>query len=272
MTLCTLKVPNIVIPLLIGGLAAACLAGGLAQAQDMPADASGSGAPVVQQIKPLAAGEMPDFNPIALYGESTLYDVLRKGKKVGEHRMYFERSGDELVVKADFRLEIPFLFFTAYRFEYQSTEVWRGKQLMTLTATVNNNGDVATTSAELNGDSFVIEGPQGSTVLNSWIFPTNHWNRGQVNARTILNTLTGKVAYVETIPKGVETVETATGEVEAAHYVYTGDLRDTDVWYGSEGRWVKMRFKAKDNSLLDYVCRQCGLPGDEAAPDEMEMP
>lgn len=214
---------------------------------------------VVQRISPLPLSELPTIDPFALYGERAFYDVFRKGQKVGEHRVHFSRDGERLSVTANFTLEIPFLFFTAYRFQYNSTEVWDGNELVALTAVVDDNGEIAQTSAELKESLFKIYGPRGPAVLSSWIFPTNHWHRGQVNAPVILNTLTGRVSHVETLRKGIDTVVTPAGEIQAEHFVYTGDLRDTEVWYDAEGRWIKMRFKAKGDAVLEYVCYQCGL-------------
>jgi len=59
-------------------------------------------------------------------------------------------------------------------------------------------------------------------------------------------------------------VETERGDVFATHYVYSGEL-DTEVWYDDEGRWVKMRFKGRDGSTIEYVCRRCQGPGPSQA-------
>ena len=49
-------------------------------------------------------------------------------------------------------------------------------------------------------------------------------------------------------------------EIDATLYRYTGDL-DTEVWYDDEGRWVRMRFKAKDGSVITYQCEVCRPSG-----------
>ena len=52
----------------------------------------------------------------------------------------------------------------------------------------------------------------------------------------------------------------------ATRYAYTGDL-DNEVWYDDVGRWVKMRFKGRDGSTIDYVCRRCqGGPAGKGPP------
>jgi geranylgeranyl diphosphate synthase type II len=56
-----------------------------------------------------------------------------------------------------------------------------------------------------------------------------------------------------------EYVATERGQVPATYYRYTGDLL-AELWYDDDGRWVKMRFKGRDGSMIEYVCRRCQGP------------
>jgi hypothetical protein len=217
--------------------------------------------PVVSAVtvKEVPRSPEPYIDPVKLYGGAVTFDVFRKGDKVGEHHLTFVRDArGDLNVKADFHLAITVLFIKAYTFEYSAHEIWRGKQLVALAAVSDDDGKVTKTSARLEDGVFKITGPKGNILTSSWIYPTNHWNRGQADSAVVLNTLTGAVASVKIENRGRERVETGQGTVEADHFVYTGDLHDVDSWYDSAGRWVKMRFKAKDGSYIDYICRQCG--------------
>ena len=199
----------------------------------------------VQNVSPPAADQNPNIDPIALYGGDISFDIYRKNKKVGEHRVSFARNGDDLTVMTKMNIAIDVFIFTAYSFDYDSTEVWRNNQLHAM-----------------EDNLFKIDGPKGSFIGSSWVFPTNHWHRGQANSKTILNTLTGKLTQVEVVNRGIERVDTSQGSVDADHFEYTGQLRDTEVWYDADNRWVKMRFKARDGTDIEYRCRQCGLaPG-----------
>lgn len=217
----------------------------------------------VQDVSPPLPEQVPEIDPQALYGGDVVFDVYRKGSKVGEHRATFSRNGDDLTVTTHFDLAVDVLFFTAYKFDYDSTEVWRKGQLQALAVNVDDNGKVSSVKAKMEDGLFKIDGPGGSFIASSWVFPTNHWHRGQANSKTILNTLTGRLAQVTIINRGIQRVETKQGSVEADHFEYTGELRDTHVWYDAQNRWVKMRFKGRDGSVIEYRCRQCGLaPGE----------
>jgi len=62
---------------------------------------------------------------------------------------------------------------------------------------------------------------------------------------------------VTILKKGLETIEVVGGRLEATRYDYTGQLRDTSVWYDAAGRWVQLQFLARDGSVVTYKCRTC---------------
>lgn len=221
----------------------------------------------VQNLSPPLLGQIPDVEPATLYGSDLVFDVMRKGAKIGEHLASFEPNGDELTVRTRLNLAIDVLFFTAYTFEYDSTEIWRNGALVAMTANVDDNGKLSKVTARMEDGLFKVDGPEGIDIGTSWVFPTNHWHRGQANSKTILNTITGRLSQVEVVNKGIDRIVTAQGVVDADHFEYTGQLRDTEVWYEPGNRWVKMRFKARDGSWIEYKCRRCGLAaGAVAAP------
>ncbi|MDX2225172.1 MAG: DUF6134 family protein [Rhodospirillaceae bacterium] len=241
--------------------AAGCSSARLAWADGEAASAGAAdlAASTVQQVAPPPPDQIPEIDPLALYGDELVFDIYRKKSKIGQHRVNFERDGERLTVSVEMRLGVDFMFFRAYEFEYDATEIWQGRELIASTSYVDDNGKKVTVSARADGDVFKIDGPRGATLASSWVFPTNHWHRGQVNSRIILNTINGRLTRVEPVAKGIDRVATLQGDVDAEHFLYTGELRDTEVWYDAAGRWVKMAFKAKDGSTIEYRCRQCGL-------------
>ena len=59
---------------------------------------------------------------------------------------------------------------------------------------------------------------------------------------------------------GEEIVRTDQTIIPSRKYVYNGDIEAT-VWYDQAGRWVKMKFSAKDGSTIEYDCVECGQKG-----------
>ena len=196
-------------------------------------------------------------DPQILYGSGIDFDVYRRGDKVGFHSVQFVRTEEHFAVTSSFQLQIDILFFTVYRYAYLSESRWRNGRLLHLKADVNDNG--TTLSIEATHESsggMKIMSPDGNLTVDTHLFPTDHWNAEVLGETSVLNTLTGRLNNVRIVPKERTVVSTELGDVAATRYAYTGDL-DTEVWYDDAGRWVKMRFKGRDNSIIEYVCRRC---------------
>ncbi len=206
-----------------------------------------------------------DSDPLALYGPKIEFDVYRKGARVGFHRVRFERIGDELRVSNTFEVEVGLLFFTAFRYLYQSDSRWRDGRLVYLRATVDDNGKRTLVEAAHDGARITIRAGDARAAFAGTLYPTNHWNSAVLGETRVINTLTGRINEVRILPQGRETVATERGRIMAIRYAYTGEL-DAAVWYDDAGRWVKLRFLGRDGSVIEYVCRRCqGGIGPQAA-------
>ena len=202
------------------------------------------------------ATENPIIDPLALYGNEIVFDVWREGEKVGNHTVRFRSDDGDIVVDTAFDLEISFLFLTAYEYRYRSNARWREGKLSELHATTDDNGEASEVRVSRRHDGLVVEGDESIQLTAANTFPTNHWNPGVLGADTVINTISGRVNGVRILPKGQEAIDTPHGTIEATRFAYTGDLK-TEVWYDDQGRWVKMRFEAKDGSVIEYRCQIC---------------
>jgi hypothetical protein len=191
-----------------------------------------------------------------LYGHEIVFKVLRDGEPLGEHVVRFSAGASELRVDIRSKLEVKFLAWTAYRFEYRSNALWGHDGLELLEATSDDNGDVSVVTLRRAGDRYRIEGPGGVAESLNPIYPTNHWNVGVVGSVKVLNTITGRLNAVELVDAGVEEILAEGRKIEARRFVYSGEL-ETEVWYDGQGRWVGMRFKGKDGSTIRYICTKC---------------
>jgi hypothetical protein len=195
-------------------------------------------------------------DPFALYGSEIRFDVLRNGKAAGFHEVRFGKDRHDILVESTFELEIDVLFFTAFRYVYRSEARWTEAGLESLRAEVDDDGRPFSFAAVREGERIRITTGEGNALAEAPLFPTNHWNAGVLDQRRVLNTVTGRVNDVRIEARGREPVETEAGTVMAVRYAYTGDL-ENEVWYDDAGRWVKMRFKGRDGSTIEYVCRRC---------------
>ena len=80
------------------------------------------------------------MNPFELYGGSIAFSVFRNGKKIGSHKVNFKGEPECFTVKAECRLAVNLLFFTAYKFEYSSVAQWSEGSLISLDVSTKVNG------------------------------------------------------------------------------------------------------------------------------------
>lgn len=194
--------------------------------------------------------------PLALYGTEMQFDIIRSGEKIGDHIVRFDTNNDKTVVSSTSRMQIDILFFTAFQYRYDSRAIWRNGILNKLEVSVNDDGALFSMLADQQGPRLRLTHGNNSRDINLPIYPTNHWNAAVLKQDQVLNTLTGEINKVLISSAGYEDVKTESGIIPAMRYTYSGDLIN-DVWYDDMGRWVKLRFKGRDGSVIEYVCRQC---------------
>ncbi|MDY0873364.1 DUF6134 family protein [Dongia rigui] len=195
-------------------------------------------------------------DPVTLYGPEARYEILRNGDAVGEHLISFQRHGDTIIAEARSKIAVPFLFMTAYRFDYHSRSVWRAGAMVDLDAVTSDDGDTSQVSIEQLNGKLRVTGSAGSTMLSTALPPTEHWSKSFISQGEIINTITGRVNEVRLSKLSDAFVPTATGMARADRYTLAGDL-NLETWYDAEGRWLGMRFQGKDGSMIEYRCRDC---------------
>ncbi|WP_374633524.1 DUF6134 family protein [Paracoccus sp. (in: a-proteobacteria)] len=166
------------------------------------------------------------------------FDVIRKGKDIGDYVVTFRGSGADLTVdlRTDVRVKVPVIGVSAYSFKQHSTETWRGGKLTSLRSQTDDNGT-----------------PHEISVGASPLIPASLWAADLVRAGKVLNTIDGSTDAIKVRKLGTESIATGAGPVQATHYAVTGGL-NRDLWYAG-GKLVHVRFAAEDGSVIDYTLR-----------------
>src|SRR3546814_2411116 len=60
--------------------------------------------------------------------EPMVFDVLRDGSKIGEHRVLFEREDGILKVSVETDMSVTFVFLTVFSYEHKRIERWRDRK------------------------------------------------------------------------------------------------------------------------------------------------
>lgn len=207
-----------------------------------------------------AAAETPPAttDPFRLYGNKIVFDVERDGDVVGSYVIDFKRTDHGVVAEARADVDVNLLFIPVYTLRYHAQELWSGGELQSIEASTNDDGDLVQVQATRDSNGLRVE-TNGRSYETPAVFPISHWNAALLEGGPMLNGMTGEVDQVQVFDQGLDTVSTRNGSLRARHYLYSGDLNG-EIWYDEDGRWVKLRFRAKDGSMIDYICRRCQAP------------
>ncbi len=170
-------------------------------------------------------------------GGKLTFDVVRKGKDIGDHVYRFKGNQSNFTVKVvtDIAVKIPLIRTTVYSFNHDSTEVWTGGKLRHLTSKTNDDGTPHQLDTGANG-----------------VLPASLWNDDTVRSKKLLNTIDGQIMQVRVADLGTEQVKTGSGTISGHHYKISGGL-ERDLWYDDAGNLARVSFKAEDGSTVTYV-------------------
>lgn len=195
-------------------------------------------------------------DPLTLYGPVATYDILRDGDLVGTHRIGFTRQGEALRVESETDIAVDFLFMNAYAFEYRAISLWQDGRLLRLNAATDDDGEKSIIAASLANEGLRLDGPAGTAMIDPTLPVSEHWSRSFIEGGQQLNTITGAVNAIEVEPLGDAFISLAGGTIRADRFQIRGDI-ELETWYDDAGRWLGMRFAARDASIIEYRCRTC---------------
>ncbi len=208
----------------------------------------------------LAAADSPPpaLDPFRLYGNEIVFDVERDGDVVGKYTIDFTRTDQGVLAEARVDVDVNLLFVPIYQLRYHARELWSEGELQSIEAFTNDDGDLVHVQATRDAEGLQVK-TNDQTFETPAVLPISHWNPALLAGGPMLNGMTGEVDEVKVSKQGLDTVSTRNGSLRATHYLYSGDLNG-EIWYDEDGRWVKLRFRAKDGSMIDYICRRCQAP------------
>lgn len=207
--------------------------------------------------------------------QSLVFTATRNGEPIGTHAVRIVDQGEQRTVTNAINLSVTKLGLTVYRYAHQSTELWHGERLQSLTATTEDNGAVYKVRVNRQGDALrvdreermpVVRAPSVEQFLPAEVrsssetqpgsmLPTALWSPRIATQASLLNMQHGAPSRIQVSLVGRETVRTSSRAVEATRYRFVGDLK-FDQWFDDRGRWVKAVFTAPDGSLIDYTLQE----------------
>lgn len=186
--------------------------------------------------------------------DAMVFDVLRDGDKVGEHRVAFERRADTLKVSVQTDMAVSFAFFTLFRYQHQRVEHWRGQELESLAGMTSKGGEQYEVSF-VRKEGFFSRTVNGSEQeFKERLAVDSLWSKDRLAAGKLFSADNGESYRVRSDLLGWETIEARGGRVEAEHVKLSGEL-ERDLWYDPSGELLKVRYETAEGETFEYVRR-----------------
>src|ERR1700759_2712559 len=93
------------------------------------------------------------------------FTALLDGKPIGTHDFAVVRQADGVTGGSVAHFKVRVAFITAYVYEHQDHEVWRGGCLTYISSETNDNGHKVAGEGALEGDGFEVRSSRGATRL-----------------------------------------------------------------------------------------------------------
>jgi len=173
---------------------------------------------------------------------------------IGEHRVSFSKSGEDLIVDIDNSVAVKLWVMTAFRFKARRREVWRGDRLVAYWSHTNDDGRDYRVTAKVEGQELLIDGPGGHGFAPAGTFPTHPWNKAILNQSLLMDSKSGQLLRLTIRPAGKETLEAGGCRIEAEKFEVRGD-QERELWFDAEDNWVQLRF-LKDGKAVTFTLKE----------------
>ena len=179
-----------------------------------------------------------------------VFDIMRRGAKIGTHSLRFTHSGDGLTVRVAIDIAVTLGPVTLYSYKHRNRAVWQGKELAGFNSETDDNGKKESVTAQHGDGGIVAQGAGGRYTYPVNAYPTTYWSRRFLDRPNWINTQTGAPARCTVKAMGSESIEALGQTMTADRFAVAGDLT-LGLWYVEE-HWMGLAFKGPDGAEIRY--------------------
>ncbi len=188
----------------------------------------------------------------AEYGEWR-FEVKLDDTPIGYHNFEVRRDGSVTKVSSEADFKVRFLFFTAYRYRHEYSEVWDENCLAELRSSTDDNGKAFAVYGGKNTDGFDISAQQVQDTLQPCVMSFAYWNPAILLQDALVNAQTGEYVPVTTEVLGEEPISVGGTPVNAKRFELEAEGRRIVIWYGPSGEWLGLESEVEGGRTLRYV-------------------
>ena len=188
-------------------------------------------------------------------GDGLVFDVYRKGARIGAHTIRFSTAGaGKLLVASELDLAVKVAFITAYRYHQVGEDVWDNDTLVATRIETDDDGVRTSVVVEARDSVLAVTGPNGAyTTALGAMTDLSFWNEAITRGRPLIDSQSGDLIDIQVQPSTLETIEVRGRMVEAARFPMAASRgRSGTVWYDAEGDLVQAEVITRGETL-SYV-------------------
>ena len=190
------------------------------------------------------------------------FDVIRKNKNIGNIISTFVEEDGKIIIHTIVDIEVKVLFIPAYKFFQETTEVWRGDELIEIIGFTDfeDEREYHIEGKDID-DKFVASGMDGKLKLDKSIITLNYWNTNTLNQKEVFDTQKGIVRKISVKKLENETIEINGKKINTEKYKLNASKNPKDkgpfpeytLWY-YKNELIKTQFKnPKDKKVITTV-------------------
>lgn len=178
------------------------------------------------------------------------FAILRDGDDIGFQTNKVTRRGDVIVHECQARLQVKVLGITAYRYELDYVEEWKGGNLKSMSSKCNDDGDEEFVEIKRGGDGLEIDGSgyQGPCPLDA--ATSSYWSYDFMTRPLWISTQSGALLNMSANKAGGAEIQGANGPISVERWTLTGGY-EANVFF-KDRDWVGISFDAGGEEAI-YV-------------------
>lgn len=179
--------------------------------------------------------------------------VMLGDREIGEHRFRVDQQPEGAQVRSEASFAVRLIGITAFSYNHEATERWRGDCLDRIDSKTDHNGRAYAVTGIREEERFRVRTLKSTTDFPACVMSFAYWNPNIVRQRRLLNPQNGEYEDIVVEEKGTENVTTLHGTQSARRYTLVGRKARIDVWYTADGRWVGLESTTDIGRRLRYI-------------------
>jgi Family of unknown function (DUF6134) len=170
-----------------------------------------------------------------------LFDISRKGQRIGTHAIRFSSDAGFLRVESRLELTVKMAFITVYRYEQSGQDDWQDGTLVKTSIRTSDHGKDTLVVAQAQDGKLLVDGPNGSyaTSLGS-MTDLSFWNEAITQGPPLIDSQNGELIKIAVKPDATDVISVRGRDVAARRYTMAANKgRSGTVWYDDAANLVK---------------------------------